>query len=93
MFFGAECSVKLEAQYDDLAKYPSQNLVALTADSDSDKINVPGNPSGTISLTADKVGNTNQATPLNTHSQSKTPVRVILRMFFSKEPLIIAMLK
>ena len=57
MFFGAECSVKLEAQYDDLAKYPSQNLVALTADSDSDKINVPGNPSGTISLTADKVGN------------------------------------
>ena len=63
MFFGAECSVKLEAQYDDLAKYPSQNLVALTADSDSDKINVPGNPSGTISLTADKVGNTsNDAT-------------------------------
>lgn len=59
MFFGAECSVKLEAQYDDLAKYPSQNLVALAADSDSDKINVPGNPSGTISLTADKVGNTN----------------------------------
>ncbi|WP_370780987.1 InlB B-repeat-containing protein [Anaerobutyricum hallii] len=63
MFFGAECSVKLEAQYDDLAKYPSQNLVALTADSDSDKINVPGNPSGTISLTADKVDNTsNDAT-------------------------------
>lgn len=63
MFFGAECSVKLEAQYDDLAKYPSQNLVALAADSDSDKINVPGNPSGTISLTADKVGNTsNDAT-------------------------------
>ena len=63
MFFGAECSVKLEAQYDDLAKYPSQNLVALTADSDSDKINVPGNPSGTISLTADKIGNTsNDAT-------------------------------
>lgn len=63
MFFGAECSVKLEAQYDDLAKYPSQNLVALTADSDSDKINVPGNPSGTISLVADKVGNTsNDAT-------------------------------
>lgn len=63
MFFGAECSVKLEAQYDDLAKYPSKNLVALTADSDSDKINVPGNPSGTISLTADKVGNTsNDAT-------------------------------
>lgn len=63
MFFGAECSVKLEAQYDDLTKYPSQNLVALTADSDSDKINVPGNPSGTISLTADKVGNTsNDAT-------------------------------
>lgn len=63
MFFGAECSVKLEAQYDDLAKYPTQNLVALTADSDSDKINVPGNPSGTISLTADKVGNTsNDAT-------------------------------
>lgn len=59
MFFGAECSVKLEAQYDDLAKYPTQNLVALTADSDSDKINVPGNPSGTILLTADKVGNTN----------------------------------
>lgn len=63
MFFGAECSVKLEAQYDDLAKYPTQNLVALTADSDSDKINVPGNPSGTISLTANKVGNTsNDAT-------------------------------
>lgn len=63
MFFGAECSVKLEAQYDDLAKYPTQNLVALAADSDSDKINVPGNPSGTISLTADKVGNTsNDAT-------------------------------
>ena len=63
MFFGAECSVKLEAQYDDLAKYPTQNLVALTADSDSDKINVPGNPSGTISLTADKIGNTsNDAT-------------------------------
>lgn len=63
MFFGAECSVKLEAQYDDLAKYPSQNLVALAADSDNDKINVPGNPSGTISLTADKVGNTsNDAT-------------------------------
>lgn len=63
MFFGAECSVKLEAQYDNLAKYPSQNLVALTADSDSDKINVPGNPSGTISLTADKIGNTsNDAT-------------------------------
>jgi len=63
MFFGAECSVKLEAQYDDLAKYPSQNLVALTADSDSDKINVPGNPSGTILLTADKIGNTsNDAT-------------------------------
>lgn len=63
MFFGAECSVKLEAQYDDLAKYPSQNLVALTIDSDNDKINVPGNPSGTISLTADKVGNTsNDAT-------------------------------
>ena len=63
MFFGAECSVKLESQYDDLAKYPSQNLVALAADSDSDKINVPGNPSGTISLTADKVGNTsNDAT-------------------------------
>lgn len=63
MFFGAECSVKLEAQYDDLAKYPSKNLVALTADSDSDKINVPGNPSGTISLIADKVGNTsNDAT-------------------------------
>ena len=63
MFFGAECNVKLEAQYDDLAKYPSQNLVALTTDSDSDKINVPGNPSGTISLTADKVGNTsNDAT-------------------------------
>lgn len=63
MFFGAECSVKLEAQYDDLTKYPSQNLVTLTADSDSDKINVPGNPSGTISLTADKVGNTsNDAT-------------------------------
>lgn len=63
MFFGAECSVKLEAQYDDLTKYPSKNLVALTADSDSDKINVPGNPSGTISLTADKVGNTsNDAT-------------------------------
>ena len=59
MFFGAECSVKLEAQYDDLAKYPTQNLVALTADSDSDKINVPGNPSGTILLTANKVGNTN----------------------------------
>lgn len=63
MFFGAECSVKLEAQYDDLAKYPTQNLVALTADSDSDKINVPGNPSGTISLAADKIGNTsNDAT-------------------------------
>lgn len=63
MFFGAKCSVKLKAQYDDLAKYPSQNLAALTADSDSDKINVPGNPSGTISLTADKVGNTsNDAT-------------------------------
>ena len=63
MFFGAECSVKLEAQYDDLAKYPTQNLVALTADSDSDKINVPGNPSGTISLTANKIGNTgNDAT-------------------------------
>ena len=63
MFFGAECSVKLEAQYDDLAKYPTQNLVALIADSDSDKINVPGNPSGTISLTADKIGNTsNDAT-------------------------------
>ncbi len=63
MFFGAECSVKLEAQYDDLAKYPTQNLVALTADSDSDKINVPGNPSGTISLTAGKICNTsNDAT-------------------------------
>lgn len=62
MFFGAECSVKLEAQYDDLAKYPTQNLVALTADSDSDKINVPGNPSGTISLTADKIGNTSNDT-------------------------------
>lgn len=62
MFFGAECSVKLEAQYDDLAKYPSQNLVALTADSDSDKINVPGNPSGTIFLTADKIGNTSNDT-------------------------------
>lgn len=62
MFFGAECSVKLESQYDDLAKYPTQNLVALTADSDSDKINVPGNPSGTISLTADKIGNTSNDT-------------------------------
>ena len=38
-------------------------MVALTADSDSDKIYVPGNPSGTISLTADKIGNTsNDAT-------------------------------
>lgn len=50
MFFNAACEVKLEAQYDDLTKYPSQNLVSLTVDSDTDKINVPGTPSGTVSM-------------------------------------------